>query len=138
MIDIALGLAAALLLTWLAFVVALMIVRPRGSLLRESLRILPDTMRLIRRLTADRSLPRDIRVRLWLLLAYLASPIDLIPDFLPVIGYADDAIIITAVLRSIVRRAGIEPVRQHWPGTEDGFSALTRLTGLDRTEPRKP
>ncbi|MET8429605.1 YkvA family protein [Nocardia sp. NPDC004860] len=138
MIDIALGLAAALLLTWLAFVVALVIVRPRGSLLRESLRILPDTMRLIRRLAADRSLPRGIRVRLWLLLAYLASPIDLIPDFLPVIGYADDAIIITAVLRSIVRRAGIEPVRQHWPGTEDGFSALTRLTGLDRTEPRKP
>jgi uncharacterized membrane protein YkvA (DUF1232 family) len=65
-----------------------------------------------------------------LLLAYLASPIDLIPDFVPILGYADDAIIVTAVLRSVVRRAGLDAVRAHWPGTDDGFAAVARLTGL--------
>ncbi|WP_208870795.1 YkvA family protein [Streptomyces aquilus] len=63
-------------------------------------------------------------------MAYLALPIDLIPDFLPVIGYADDAIIVAFTLRSVVRRAGTDAVRAHWPGTHDGFAALARLTGL--------
>jgi len=131
--DLLLGILAALLLAWLALVVALIIVRPRGGLLREALRLLPDVLRLVRRLAADRALPREVRVRLGLLLAYLAVPIDLIPDFVPVLGYADDAIIVTAVLRGVVRRAGIDAVRAHWPGTDDGFTALTRLTGLDHT-----
>ena len=131
--DLLLGVVAALLLAWLALVVALVIVRPRGRLAREALRLLPDVLRLVRRLAADQALPRGVRVRLGLLLAYLAVPIDLIPDFVPVLGYADDAIIVTAVLRSVVRRAGIDAVRAHWPGTNDGFTALTRLTGLDRT-----
>jgi len=68
-------------------------------------------------------------------LAYALSPIDLIPDFIPVLGYADDAIIVTAVLRSVVRRAGIDAVRAQWPGTDDGFAAIARLTGLDRVTP---
>ena len=50
-----------------------------------------------------------------------------------VLGYADDAIIVTAVLRSVVRRAGLDAVRAHWPGTDDGFDALTRLTGLHKS-----
>ncbi|RDI50153.1 YkvA family protein [Nocardia mexicana] len=132
LIDLALGLAAALLLAWLALVAMLLILRPRGGLLQEALRILPDTLRLIRRLAADPNLPRAVRIRLWLLLAYLAVPLDLIPDFIPVLGYADDAIIVTAALRSVVHHAGIEPVRHHWPGTDDGFTALTRLTGLNK------
>ena len=66
------------------------------------------------------------------MVVYLALPIDLIPDFIPVVGYADDAIIVTLVLRSVVRQAGLSAVRAHWPGTDDGFDALTRLTGLSR------
>lgn len=130
--DLVLGLAAALLLAWLALVIALVIVRPRSGLLREALRSLPDVLRLVHRLAADKTLPRGVRIRLGLLLAYLAFPIDLIPDFIPVLGYADDAIVVTAVLRGVVRRAGIDAVRAHWPGTDDGFAALTRLTGLHR------
>lgn len=57
-------------------------------------------------------------------------PIDLVPDFIPVLGYADDAIIVAVVLRSVVRRAGIDAVRGHWPGSADGFAALCRITGL--------
>ena len=70
------------------------------------------------------------RVRLSLLLGYLAMPIDLVPDFVPVLGYADDAIIVSLVLRSVVRRAGAHTVRRHWPGTDDGLAALARLTGI--------
>jgi|SRR5918993_2033126 uncharacterized membrane protein YkvA (DUF1232 family) len=124
------GLAIALALAWAALVVALIVGRPKGTLLSEAMRLLPDLLRLLRRLAADRNLPRGVRIRLGLLMAYLAIPIDLIPDFIPVLGYADDAIIVTLVLRSTVRRAGLDPVRGHWPGSDDGFAALCRLTGL--------
>jgi uncharacterized membrane protein YkvA (DUF1232 family) len=128
--DLAIGIAGGLVLAWVALVIALAMLRPRGGLLREAARILPDALRLVRRLAADKTLPRGVRIRLALLLAYLAIPIDLIPDFVPVLGYADDAIIIAAVLRSVTRRAGLSAVRAHWPGSDDGFSALCRLTGL--------
>jgi uncharacterized membrane protein YkvA (DUF1232 family) len=124
------SLAAALLLAWVALLIALLIAKPDKGQLKEALRLLPDLLRLLRRLAADRTLPRGVRIRLGLLLAYLAMPFDLIPDFIPVLGYADDAIIVTAVLRSTVRRAGLDAVRKHWPGTDDGFDALSRLTGL--------
>src|SRR6266550_870077 len=91
-------------------------------------------LRLLPRLAADASLPRGVRVRLVLLLAYLASPIDLVPDFIPVIGYADDAIIVAAVLRSVVRRAGADTIRRHWPGTEEGLATLSRIAGLERAD----
>lgn len=111
-------------------IAVLVIARPRGGLLREALRLLPDLLRLLPRLAADRSLPRRVRAGLALLLAYLAFPFDLVPDFIPVLGYADDAIIVAAVLRWAVRQAGIEAIRRQWPGTDDGFAALCRITGL--------
>jgi uncharacterized membrane protein YkvA (DUF1232 family) len=79
-----------------------------------------------------------VQVRL-LLLGYLAIRIDLVPDFIPVLGYADDAIVVTAVLGSAVRRAGLVPSRRHWPGTEDRLAAGMGLCGLagqpDRSNP---
>jgi uncharacterized membrane protein YkvA (DUF1232 family) len=74
------------LLAWVALIVALVIARPRGGLLREALRLLPDLLRLLPRLAADRGLPRRLRAGLALLLAYLAFPFDLVPDFIPVLG----------------------------------------------------
>ncbi|WP_230425535.1 YkvA family protein [Streptomyces radicis] len=71
-----------------------------------------------------------MRVRLWLLLAYLAMPIDLVPDFIPVLGQADDAIVAALVLRSVVRAAGEEALERHWPGTADGLAVVRRLAGL--------
>ena len=93
------------------------------------MRLLPDLVRLLRRLAADGSLPRGVRLRLWFLLGYLALPIDFVPDFIPVLGYADDAIVVALVLRSVVRRAGAEAIVRHWPGTPEGLAALQRLTG---------
>ncbi|MEU2060956.1 DUF1232 domain-containing protein [Streptomyces sp. NPDC013455] len=131
--DILLAVGAGLLATWLALLIALLVIRPKGPLLAEAVRLLPDLVRLLRRLAADPALPRGVRIRIGALMVYLALPIDLIPDFLPVIGYADDAIIVACTLRSVVRRAGIDAVRAHWPGTDDGFAALARLAGLRRT-----
>jgi len=130
-LTIALGLA----LTYVVLLAALLVTRPRGNLLAEALRLLPDLLRLLRRLAGDASVPRAARVRLWLLLGYLAIPIDLVPDFVPVLGYADDAIIVTLVLRSVVRHAGAPVVRRHWPGTDDGLAALGCLTGLQLSQP---
>ncbi len=58
------------------------------------------------------------------------APIDLVPDFIPVLGYADDAIIVAMALRSVARVAGPEAIDKHWPGTPDGLRAVKRLTGL--------
>jgi len=130
-LTIALGLA----LTYVVLLAALLVTRPRGNLLAEALRLLPDVLRLLRRLAGDARVPRAARVRLWLLLGYLAIPIDLVPDFVPVLGYADDAIIVSLVLRSVVRHAGAPVVRRHWPGTDDGLAALGCLTGLQLSQP---
>ncbi len=117
-------------LLWLLALVALAVARPRGNLLTEAIRLLPDLLRLISRLARDAALPRRVRVRLWLLVAYLALPIDLVPDFIPVLGYADDAIVVALVLRSVVRGAGPQALERHWPGTPDGLAAVRRLAGL--------
>lgn len=119
--------AAGVVLLWLGLVLALWLARPDAVRLRELVRLLPDLLRLLSRLARDRSLPGGVRLRLWLLLGYLALPIDLVPDFVPVIGYADDAVVIALALRSVVRRAGPEPLERHWPGTADGLAAVRRL-----------
>jgi uncharacterized membrane protein YkvA (DUF1232 family) len=103
---------------------------PETVTMKDALRLLPDLLRLIRRLIADGSVAVGVRIRLILLLVYLLSPIDLVPDFLPVIGYADDVVIVALVLRSVVNRAGTDAVRRHWPGTPEGLGLILKLAGL--------
>ncbi|MDT4993587.1 MAG: hypothetical protein QOH97_3479 [Actinoplanes sp.] len=119
-------------MVWLVLLAALLLAgrRYERPSLGEMLRLLPDLLRLLKRLAGDKSLPRGVRVRLWLLLAYLAVPIDLIPDFIPVIGHADDAIIVALALRSVARRAGLQALHRHWPGTPAGLAAALRATGI--------
>ena len=124
------GIVAGLALVWTALVAALWAGRPDEMSMRDALRLLPDVVRLLRRLAGDRTLPRGVRVRLWLLLAYLAVPVDLIPDFVPVLGYADDAIVVAIALRSVARRAGAGALERHWSGTPDGLAAVRRLARL--------
>jgi uncharacterized membrane protein YkvA (DUF1232 family) len=128
--TLVIGIAVGLALTYALLLGALLLARPNGNLLGEALRLLPDVVRLLQRMARDATVPRAARVRLWLLLGYLALPIDLVPDFVPVLGYADDAIVVALVLRSAARRAGAPLIRHHWPGTDDGLAALARLTGL--------
>jgi uncharacterized membrane protein YkvA (DUF1232 family) len=101
----------------------------------DALRLLPDVLRVLRRLAADTSVPHGVRIKLFLLLGYLAFPIDLVPDFLPLIGYADDVIIMALVLRSVIRSAGPDSLRRHWPGSPAGLAVVERLAGLPA--PRK-
>jgi uncharacterized membrane protein YkvA (DUF1232 family) len=124
------GALGGLLLCWLVLMAVLWTTRPDEMRARELLRLLPDVLRLVRRLAGDGTLPRSVRVRLWLVLAYLAVPIDLVPDFVPVLGHADDAIVVVLVLRSVVRRAGSAAVERHWPGTPEGLTALRRASRL--------
>ena len=128
--QVLLAVVGGVLLVWAALIVALWMTKPDELRLREAMRLLPDLVRLLRRLAADASLPRGVRIRLWLLLAYLAMPIDLVPDFIPVLGYADDAVVVAMALRSVTRRAGPEAIERHWPGTPDGLLAIRRLAGL--------
>lgn len=127
--HVALGVLAALLVAWALLVVTLLVVARDRVRLADAVRLLPDLLRLVTRLARDRDLPRGIRIRLWLLLGYLALPLDLVPDVIPVIGYADDAVITLLVLRSVVHRAGTDAVRAHWPGTDEGLEAVLRLVG---------
>ncbi|MCW2697274.1 MAG: uncharacterized protein JWR62_2359 [Modestobacter sp.] len=124
--------AGGVVVVWLLLLGLLWLRRPDDLTVREALRLLPDVLRLVRRLAADRSLPPSVRIRLWLLLAYLVSPIDLVPDVLPVVGYADDAVLVVWVLRSVVRRAGDAALERQWPGTPAGLAVVRRLARLDR------
>jgi uncharacterized membrane protein YkvA (DUF1232 family) len=119
-----------LLLLWLLLLALLWRSRPDELTARGALRLLPDVLRLVRRLAADRSLPRAVRVRLCLLLAYLLSPIDLVPDFVPVLGYADDVVVVVWALRSVARASGADAVARHWPGDAAGLAVVSRLAGL--------
>jgi uncharacterized membrane protein YkvA (DUF1232 family) len=133
--QVLLGVLGGLALLWLGMLAVLWRVRPDGMTTSAALRLLPDLVRLVRRLAADRTLPRGVRVRLWLLLAYLLMPIDLVPDFVPVLGYADDAVVVALALRSVVRHAGPDALARHWPGDPAGLEVVSRLAGLGRTAP---
>jgi len=128
--DLVVSVAAALILVWLVLVVVLWRSGAGIGGLSDAARLLPDLLRLVSRLARDRTLPRGVRLRLWLVLAYLASPLDLIPDFVPVVGYADDAIIVAFALRSVVRAAGADALDRHWPGSPDGLGIVRRLAGV--------
>ena len=82
---------------------------------------------LFRRLPGDDRLARHSRLLLGALVGYLALPFDLVPDFIPVAGQLDDAIIVAVVLRSVLRSAGPSLLREHWPGPAASLNVLMRL-----------
>lgn len=133
--QILLSALAGILLLWLLLVTALWWQQrhqPGGASLRDLLRLAPDIVRLLKRLATDRTVSLGVRIWLGILLVYLLSPIDLIPDFIPVLGYADDAIVVAIALRFATHRAGAPAVARHWPGTPEGLAAVLKLVGLSR------
>ena len=119
------GVALAL---YLAFVVALVLLGRRADA-RAAARFVPDCAVLFRRLLADRRVRRREKLLLALLVPYLLSPFDFVPDFVPVAGQLDDAILVAVVLRRIVRRAGSELIAEHWPGPRASLAVVLRLAG---------
>jgi uncharacterized membrane protein YkvA (DUF1232 family) len=124
-----LELVLGLLVLWLLALLVFWLVRPRGVGVGDAVRVLPDTLRLIRSLVADGSVPLDVRAVLVVMLVWLISPIDLIPEFIPVLGPIDDLVVSVAALRYVRRRLGPAELRGRWPGTEAGFDTLTRIIG---------
>jgi uncharacterized membrane protein YkvA (DUF1232 family) len=130
-LEILLGVVGGLVLLWGALVIALVIqYRRAGRRLdwREIARLVPDVVRLVKRLATDQGVPRATRWWLSGLLVYLIIPIDLVPDFIPVVGYLDDAIIVAIALRFAVKHAGMEALERNWPGTPSGLAGLLALT----------
>lgn len=129
-LRIAVAVVAGLVLAWLLLLGGLWLTSRRFPGAAAAARLLPDLARLLARLARDRTLPTGVRIRLWLLLGYLALPFDLVPDVIPVIGFADDVLLVALVLRSVARRAGVPALERHWPGTEEGLAVVRRLAGL--------
>jgi len=113
---------------YLLVVLALLVVGRRTDA-RALAGFVPDSAVMLSRLVRDRCVPRRRAWVLGALAAYLASPIDLIPDFLPVAGYLDDVVIMAIALRVAVRGVAAEEMRSRWPGPESSLRVLLRLAG---------
>jgi uncharacterized membrane protein YkvA (DUF1232 family) len=123
------GIVVALVALWAALLVLFWVLRPKDLPLREVLRVIPDLIRLLRSVIADRTAPLDVRLILIGLMIWSISPIDLIPEFIPGLGPLDDVIVAVVALRYTRRRLGVERLRELWRGSPDGFALLVRVVG---------
>jgi uncharacterized membrane protein YkvA (DUF1232 family) len=125
-------LGGATLVLYASLVAALLLAGRRGDA-RAVAGFVPDCLVLFRRLLGDAELAHSRKLMLADLIAYLAMPFDLVPDFIPVAGQLDDAILVAIVLRSVLRGGGPDLVRRHWPGPESSLNALLRLAYGSKT-----
>jgi uncharacterized membrane protein YkvA (DUF1232 family) len=120
--------AIALVAIW-ALAVLVLLWSGRKTAAKELVVLLPNLVRLFRGLIGDPRVPRGSKALLLVGAVWLVSPIDLIPEFLPVIGGIDDAIVAALILRHLVRRAGDEVVREHWKGDPKTIGLILRVAG---------
>ena len=128
-----LAVIAAFIAIWLVLVAIIWLHRPSRDLAMPALRALPDIVRLARNLLADPRTPRSQKAALVVLIVWIVSPIDLLPEFLPGIGPLDDIVVAAVILRWVGRRTGPDRLRELWPGTPDGFALVARLLRLPTT-----
>ena len=124
-----LAIAVGLIALWALLLVLFWAFRPKGVPVRELLGLIPDVLRLLRSVVGDRSAPLDVRLVLVGLMAWILSPIDLIPEFIPVLGPIDDVVVAVVAMRYVRRRVGVEDLRRRWTGSDDGFALLLRVIG---------
>ena len=117
-----------LALVYAAFVAVLVLVGRRGQA-RALATFIPDCIVLVSRLARDARVPRRRKLLLVLLVGYLALPFDLVPDFIPVAGQFDDAIIVALVLRSFIRSGDQDLIHELWPGPDESLALILRLAG---------
>ena len=117
---------AVIVLIWTLLVIALVLLGQR-VLARELATLVPNLTRLFAGLARDPRVPLRAKVVLGASAAYLAFPIDLVPDFVPIAGALDDAIIAAFALRYVVRASSPELVAEHWPGDPATLRRILRL-----------
>jgi uncharacterized membrane protein YkvA (DUF1232 family) len=120
--------AAIVLVAYAAFIGALWAAGRRVDA-AALVRLVPDCLVLVRRLATDPRVPRRVRWMLAGLGLYLAFPLDLVPDVIPVAGQLDDVILTGLVLRAVIRSAGPELVAERWPGSPRGLEIVQRVAG---------
>jgi uncharacterized membrane protein YkvA (DUF1232 family) len=129
-----------------AFIVWLLLAGRRQNA-RALAGFIPDCLVLFRRLLGDQRVPRRSKLMLAALIGYLAMPFDLVPDFIPVVGQLDDAIVVAVVLRTLLRAGGPDLLREQWPGPTASLDALMRVachkgvrfrTGANGSTPDRP
>jgi uncharacterized membrane protein YkvA (DUF1232 family) len=121
---------AVIVAIWIVLVLLLWLHRPTRDLAMPALRALPDIVRLARNLLADPRTPRRYRVALVILIVWILSPIDLLPEFLPGIGPLDDIVAAAVILGWVGRGTGPVRLRELWPGDAAGFDVVARLLRL--------
>jgi uncharacterized membrane protein YkvA (DUF1232 family) len=114
---------------YVGLVVAL-IVAGRTLAAKELALLVPNLVLLFKDLLRDPAIPRGPKVALAIAIVWLVSPIDLLPEFLPVLGPLDDAVVAALVLRYLVRRAGPEVVRNHWRGDPRTLELILRAARI--------
>jgi uncharacterized membrane protein YkvA (DUF1232 family) len=130
---IALAIVLVVLVAWGLVVVVIWRAAPSRATVVDVVRLLPDVLRLAAGLARDPATPRSSRLALAGLALWIASPIDLIPEFVPVAGPLDDIVVAAIVLRWVGRRVGEDALRAHWPGSPEGFGLVLRLLGRPAT-----
>jgi len=113
-LEVVVAIVVSLLLVWSLLLVVFWLLRPRDVSVRELLGVIPDVLRLLRSLIGDGSVPADVRIVLVGLIAWIVSPIDLIPEFIPGLGPLDDVIVAIVAMRYLRRRVGLEALRDRW------------------------
>jgi uncharacterized membrane protein YkvA (DUF1232 family) len=114
------------------------VIPPQGDsiqgrqLIMDAALMLPNLVKLVGRLMTDPRVPRRSKVVLGFAAAYVASPIDLIPEFIPVFGWADDVLLLMYALDSLIDRAGPVVVEEHWDGPGDLLSLVRDVMGMAR------
>jgi uncharacterized membrane protein YkvA (DUF1232 family) len=125
----------ALVATWLVTATVLLVVGRRFAT-RELLTFVPNVVRLFRGLLRDPRVPVGSKIVLGVAVVWLVSPIDLIPEFIPVLGPLDDVVVAMLAIRYVLRRAGEDVVREHWHGGGAPLHAIIRAAAIGTT--RRP
>jgi uncharacterized membrane protein YkvA (DUF1232 family) len=128
-VGVLVGIVVGLVAVWVILLGLFFAFRPKDVSIREVLGVVPDLLRLLRSIIGDGAAPLDVRLVLVGLTAWILSPIDLIPDFIPVLGPLDDVVVAIVALRYVRRRLGIDDLRRRWVGSDEGFALLVRAIG---------
>jgi uncharacterized membrane protein YkvA (DUF1232 family) len=121
------ALGVGIVLSLYALFVGALYIAGRRTEARAVAGFIPDCIVLFRRLLRDPRISRARKLLIIGLIGYLAMPLDLVPDFIPVAGQLDDAILVALVLRAVLRGGGPQAVREHWPGPKDSLRVILRL-----------